>query len=159
RLANERLRDTINTTPPVLRATEDAEASVVELPADGALSLSLEQAVVLTLPHNRALTVEQINPMVAGPFLAWEQARFDPTLFAESSLARDRSQQVSRATGGLFGDEGQTTNHRVGIAQELPTGTDVEISAENTRAYSSRTPVQSDVRLGVTFTQALLQGA
>lgn len=148
--------------------TADAEARVTppadaaELPEDDPsepLKVSLEQAVVSALRHNRALAVEQLSPPIAGTFVQQEQALYDPTFFAETSLSRDRTQSVSRATGSTFSTQGQDIDTVAGVRQSLPTGTELEATVSHTRTYSDRTPQQHDVRAGISLTQALLQGA
>ncbi len=127
-------------------------------PETGPLNLSLEEAVMLALRNNRSLRVEQLAPAVAGTFEDVERARFDPVLFASGAYARERTQEVSRATGTSFETEGQEGNVTAGVAKEFPTGTRVEAGLTYDRSYSDRTPDQHDVRGFVSLTQALLRG-
>ncbi len=132
----------------------------LEAPAEtGPLRLSVEQAVVVALKQNRALRVEQINPVIAGTFEKLERAAFDPSIFAEASLLREKSQEVSRATGQSFGVKRQDTNISTGLAQKLPTGTDLAVGVTHDRTYSNRSPEQHQLRPAVSVTQALLRGA
>ncbi|MFI5403327.1 MAG: TolC family protein, partial [Planctomycetota bacterium] len=104
------------------------------------------------------LQVQQLAPAIAGTFEKVERARFDPVLFASGAVARERTQEVSRATGTAFETEGQEGEMAVGVAKEFPTGTRVEGGVEYDRSYSDRTPDQHDVRGFVSLTQALLRG-
>lgn len=140
------------------KAAENA-AGIDDVPAEGALELSPERAVVLALRNNRALSVEQFNPAIAGTFEQIELGIYDPRLFADGSLAREKRSETSRATGDTFNVKGQNSDARVGVAQRLPTGTDVAVDLSTNRAYSNRTSDQHEARAGLTLTQALLQGA
>jgi len=121
--------------------------------------LSVEQAVVLALRSNRGLAVEQLQPEIAGNFAEIERSIFDPTIFADFELSRDRQRQVSRATGETFDTEGEDERARVGVQQLLPTGTEIELDARMQRVASDRTPTQFEPRIGVGINQALLRGA
>lgn len=120
--------------------------------------LSLEEAVVRALENNPAVRAERLNAVVAGTFEERERAVFDPRFFAEISHSRDRSEQVSRATGERFPVEGEETRGQAGVAARLPTGTDVEIGVSHFQTESNRTPEQQAARVGLSLTQALLQG-
>lgn len=132
---------------------------VPEAGAGETLQLSLEQAVMLGLEHNRSLRVQQLNPVIAGTFADIERAVFDPTLFAQANYAEESAQQISRATGEIFSVKGSDISVSAGVSETLPTGTDLELSIEQTHSESSRTPKQNTTRAGLTLTQALLRGA
>ena len=139
-------------------------AFVPEPPLDGVdpsgpLRLSVEEAVILALRNNRSLSVEQLNPVIAGTFEDVERAVYDPEVFADGALTREEVQQTDRATGQLFSVTGEGSGLRVGGRQLFPTGTDVELSLTQDRDDSDRTPEQNSTRVGLTLTQALLQGA
>jgi len=127
-------------------------------PESGPLKLSLEGAVMLALRNNPSLRAEQLSPAIAGTFEEVERARFDPVLFASGAYARERTQEVSRATGTSFETEGAEGGVAAGVAKEFPTGTRVEGGVAYDRSYSDRTPDQHDVRGFVSLTQALLRG-
>lgn len=123
------------------------------------LQLSVENAVFLALQNNRDLAVQQLEPLIAGTFEAVERARFDPTLFGELSLQRDSVIRQSPDIQQEFAVRSQSEVGEVGIRQELPTGTSLELSISSDRSDSSRTLEQFGSRAGVSLTQALLQGA
>ena len=159
------LRDRLGIAPPPteaalpLNARFGVDRDLEPPPETGPLRLSLEQAVVVALKQNRALRVEQINPVIAGTFEKLEKAEFDPRLVAEASLFREKSQEVSRATGQSFGVQRQDTNISGGVEQKLPTGTDLALGVTHDRTYSNRSPEQHQLRPAVSVTQALLRGA
>lgn len=144
--------------PPVSAAPVPSPGPIPSPPDTGPLDLSLEQAVMLALRNNRSLKVEQLSPAIAGTFEEVERARFDPVLFASGAYARERTQEVSRATGTSFETEGQEGNVTGGVRKEFPTGTTVEGGLTYDRSYSDRTPDQHDLRGFVSLTQALLRG-
>jgi len=130
----------------------------LEPAADTVLELSVEQAVVSALANNRALVVEQFNPVIAGSFVDTERAVFDPTLFAEVSLESYRQRSFDVASSRLFSIDGDAQTIIGGISRQLPTGTDVslEISQQSSNRDDSR--ANDEARAGLNLTQALLRG-
>jgi outer membrane protein TolC len=130
----------------------------VALLQDGPLELSLEHAIMYALKNNRDLQVTQINPVIAGTFEQIERGVFDPELFAELEYFEEQAIEASRSTETQFSVEGSDTYAVAGIRQMLPTGTEVEGTLQQTRTDSNRTPGQDSARLGLSITQALLNG-
>jgi outer membrane protein TolC len=126
--------------------------------AGGELALSVEQAVFMALGNNPELRVHQYAPLAAGAFEQIERGAFDPEAFAALAYAEERASEVSRSTGAQFQVEGREREALAGLRQQLPTGTEVELSASQGQTVSSRTPEQQEARLGLTITQSLLQG-
>lgn len=125
---------------------------------DGLLTISVEDAVFMALGRNRDLRVRQFGPVIAGTFEQIERGRFDPELFGEISASRRESSEVARATGSQFNVQARDAAGQVGLRQELPTGTTMEGTVSQGRTISNRAPEQQEARLGLTVTQALLQG-
>ena len=82
-------RQRIETEPRVLPPEEAPEFPDSTDDPTQPLELSLEQAVVSSLRYNRSLSVEQLNPPIAGTFIAQEQAVYDPTVFAEAFVSAE----------------------------------------------------------------------
>tara|TARA_R100000027_G_scaffold50114_4_gene38788 strand:+ start:3141 stop:4790 length:1650 start_codon:yes stop_codon:yes gene_type:complete len=120
--------------------------------------VSVEEAVFLSLRNNPELRVQTLNPVIAGAFVEIERGVFDPTVFALFENREENLLETSRSTSEEFSVEGSERVAEVGIRQELPTGTEVELSAEQSRSASDRTPEQQEARIGLTVTQSLLQG-
>jgi outer membrane protein TolC len=136
-----------------------AEGVPFELPADGGpLALSIEQAVMLALAHNRDLQTRQLGPVIAGTFEQIERGVFDPELFAELEYGRESSEETSRSTGERFDVDARDSEVVAGVRQDLPSGTSVEGTVEQTRDASNRAPEQQIARVGLTVTQQLLRG-
>lgn len=114
--------------------------------------------MLLALAGNRDLRVQQLTPVIARAFEQIERGVYDPELFAEASIGRQRATEVSRATGEQFGFEAQDSSVVAGVRQRLPTGTDIALEARDDRGFSNRTRDQHEARLGLTVTQSLLQG-
>jgi outer membrane protein TolC len=149
--------------PPV-EMPEDLEPQPAETldfhwPADGeAVDMSLEQATMLALQHNKDLRVELLGPVIAGTFEEIERSVYDPELFAEMIYARERTIETSRSTEDQFPVEGEDLAAGFGVRQRIPTGTEIEATASLDYDSSSRTPEQYVSRLGIGLTQSLLQG-
>lgn len=126
--------------------------------AEGSIALSVEEAAVLALTRNREVQVVQLTPVVAGAFEMIERGVFDPEVFANTEFATEEVQETARSTGDQFGVRGDDRFYEVGVRQTLPTGTDVEIGATQSRSASSRAPEQQSLRVGLTVTQSLLRG-
>ena len=133
--------------------------SIIELPPAGQPpALSVEQFTMLALQRNRDLQVRQLNPVIAGTFEKIEGGFYDPELFAEFQYFNQKSTEISRATGELFPLEATDSDATIGLQQALPTGTTVAGSIAHEGNRSNRAPEQQTARVGLTVTQALLQG-
>lgn len=127
--------------------------------ATGPLRISVEQAVLQALRNNRALGVQQLEPSITETFEDIERAVFDPLLFVEMERGRVRRTETdpnSRGPGAITTDDITAT---AGLAQTLPTGTDLELSVSRDGNWGNNSRRQDEVRGGVTLTQALLRGA
>lgn len=129
-----------------------------ELPGEGPLELSVEQATMLSLENNRDLQVRRIGPVIAGTFEQIERGVFDPELFFELEYFEEQATETARSTGTQFSVEADETRGVAGVRQMLPTGTSVEAAVEQERSISNRTPEQYSARLGLSVTQSLLRG-
>ena len=150
--------ETVPVTVPDALQPRMAEAPSLELPPEGLLSLSVEQALMAALQNNPDLRVRQLSPVIAGAFEEIERGAFDPEVFGEAEYTEEEASEISRSTGGQFSVEGRDTAAVMGIRQQLPTGTRVEASVSQERSVSNRTPEQQNARLGLSVTQSLLRG-
>lgn len=120
----------------------------------GRLELSVEEAVVMALANNRSLGIQLYRPLISGTFAEQERAVFDPSLFAEAAAGREKIPQ---------GDDyrrTETENYRLGVEQELATGTALELALEQRRSDPDNITGDLRHRAGATLslTQALLRG-
>ena len=134
------------------------KVSPFEVPDEGPVALSVEQAALLALQNNRDLKVQQINPVIAGTFEQIERGMYDPELFAEYEYEEERGVETARSTGTKFSVQSTDRTAVAGLTQKLPTGTTAEATVEQERSTSNRAPEQEVARLGLSVTQALLRG-
>jgi outer membrane protein len=153
-------KEALDARPP---ATRGAASRATLEPASvtvgsGPLELSVEQALLLALRRNRSLVVEQLQAEITGAYELIERGVYDPELFARANHARGVATETTNVTGERFSVRSDGDAFEAGIRQRLPTGTALEISALHDRSASSRRPEQYEARVGMTVTQALLQG-
>ena len=120
--------------------------------------LSVEDAVFMALRHNRNLRVQELQPVIADAFVLTERGIYDPELFVNYQYGEESVAETDRGTGSAFSVDGLDYAAEAGIRQRLPTGTDVELSVQQDRSVSSRTPEEQEARVGLSITQSLLQG-
>lgn len=122
------------------------------------LELSVEELALHVLENNGDLRARRLAPVIAGTFEQIERGVFDPELFVEVAAAEERATETARSTGTQFEVDGSETTAVAGIRTLLPTGTTLEGTVEQIRSISNRAPEQQVARVGLTVTQALLQG-
>ncbi|EDY83939.1 outer membrane efflux protein [Verrucomicrobiia bacterium DG1235] len=122
------------------------------------LTLSVEDAVFTALERNRELRIQTLEPIRTGAFELIERGQFQPELYGVLQAGEEEVSENSRATGEQFSVTGRDASGEIGIRQTLATGTDVEVSLEQDRSLSNRTPEQQEARLGLSVTQSLLRG-
>lgn len=122
------------------------------------LQLAVEEVALQVLRNNRDLQVRQYTPLIVGTFEQLERGVFDPEVFAELEYAEERATETARSTGSSYEVEGEDHALAAGLRQTLPTGTTVQVGVEQARSISNRAPEQQEARIGLSVTQALLQG-
>ena len=139
---------------------QSAMASKIQLlqDDDGRYRVSVEQAVFLCMQNNRDLHIQRLDQEIAERFIDIERASFDPELLASISAGEERSSETDRGTGNQFEVESEDTELSLGLRQSFTSGTELEVDLSLSRNISDRTPDQAEGRLGITLTQALLQG-
>jgi outer membrane protein TolC len=135
-----------------------APAATLVVAGEPVLNLTVEEVTLLVLRNNRDLQVRQFTPVIAGTFEQLERGVFDTEAFAELGYEEERATETSRSSGSSYEVDGSDHTLIAGLRKELPTGTSVVASVEQTRSSSNRAPEQQQARLGLTVTQALLQG-
>lgn len=139
-------------------AIETPSADTASNPPNQTIELSLEDAVALALQNTPGLRAERLAPLIQGTFEAQERATFDPVLFGEVELARDRSIRQFQEIQVQEAFRSERERAELGLRQTLATGTEITLSLRNTRAESSRVREQYTGRAGISLTQALLRG-
>ncbi|WPJ96018.1 TolC family protein [Coraliomargarita algicola] len=133
-------------------------ASCVHAQSESAWGLSIEEAVFKALQNNRELSIQQLEPVIAGAFEKIERGVYDPELYASFEYVEEIASETSRSTVDQFSVEGSDVAAEVGLRQRLPFGTELEASVYSARSISNRAPEQQQVRYGLTITQQLLRG-
>ena len=133
-------------------------AERVDLPTPGqVLNLSIEQAVMGVLQHNRDLKIQKLEPVKVGTFENIERAAFDPELFAEILSTREELPASFRT------DEGPIINDKtefsgLGLRKKFATGTEVETGISHERSRPGDATDEQTTRIGLSLTQSLLKG-
>ncbi len=140
----------------ILSASADAGNNE---PAKDSLTISIEQAILLAMENNRSLIVQQMDPEIRRTYEEEERAVFDTVLGAEASPRRTVSDRLSRAGSSTESQTVDTTNGSVSLNKYFSSGTNLSLEGSATYTDSS---LYSDTftssRLGITVTQALLEG-
>lgn len=143
------------------RAAEDEEpgpVAMLEQDAEGRYRLSVEEAVFTAIRYNKDLLMQQLDYDISQTFEDIERGVFDPRAFARIEAGEARSSETDRGTGNQFEVDSEFTGAVIGLRQELPAGTDIELDVSIEQDKSDRTPDQSEARVGLSVTQALLRG-
>ena len=123
------------------------------------LKINIEGAILMAMQNNHSLIVESMNPDIKRTFEKEELGVFEPVLGAEASSRRTISERLERV---LLSTESQTVDTITGsasLSKFFSTGTNVELQGSSNYTDSS---LYGDTftynRLGITVTQALMQG-
>jgi outer membrane protein TolC len=125
----------------------------------GTLTVTITEAILLSLENNRALVVQRLNPSIRQTFEDQERAVFDPETGAEISAGRVEEERLARSGSETEDVTTDTADGTISLEQFFPTGTTVALEAR-TRMNDSSLYEDSfySSRLGMTVTQALLRG-
>jgi outer membrane protein len=129
-------------------------------PSKSSLTVNIEQAILMAMANNHSLVVEKMNPEITGTFEKEQRSIFDPVLGADVSQKRTVSDRLSRAGSSTENQILDTITGDISLDKYFSSGTTVSIDGSSSYTDSS---LYSDTfvsnRLGITVTQALLQGA
>jgi len=127
--------------------------------AEGPLKVDIQKAILLAMENNRSLIVERMNPEINRTFEQEELSVFEPVLGADVTQRRSVSERLGRYGSGTESQTADTVTGTVSLSKLFPTGTTVGLEGSSNYTDSS---LYSDTftsnRLGVSVTQALLQG-
>ncbi|TET32197.1 MAG: TolC family protein [Planctomycetota bacterium] len=140
-----------------LEKAPSAEKSA-ELPA-GPLDLSVNDAILMALENNREFLIERMNPAIRKTREKIESSAFDTTVTADVGASRSRTEKDTTSSGGYTNSVSRSTDAGVGLSKRFAGGTDVSLELSTARTLSSMYSDEHRSRAGLTFTQALLQGA
>jgi outer membrane protein TolC len=125
----------------------------------GPLKITITEAILLSLENNRALETERLSPSIKQTFEDQERALFDPAIAAEVAAGRIKGQRQARSGSQTEDFRNDTVEGIIFLEQYFPTGTAVLLEAGSEMSDSDlyEDPFYAS-RLGMTVTQALLQG-
>jgi len=125
----------------------------------GPLEIGIQKAILLAIENNRSLVVERMNPEISRTFEEEELAIFDPLLGAEVSNRRVVADRLTRAVSSAESSTLDSVTGLISLNKLFPSGTSIGLEGSTNYTDSS---LYSDTftatRLGVSVTQALLQG-
>lgn len=137
------------------RVSDANEAAAPE----GPLKIGIQEGILLAMENNQALIVERMNPQIRRTFEQEELAVFDPLLSPQMSTRRSVADRLSRAGSSTENSIVDSITGSISLAKLFATGTTLDLEASTSYTDSS---LYSDTftanRLGLTVTQALLQG-
>ncbi len=142
--------------PPSCLLSADANNTTA---AETPLKINIEEAILLAMENNRSLSVERTNPEISRTLEKEELGIFEPVIGAEAASGRARTETLSPTGSGIQNQIADTMTGSISLSKLFPTGTNLAITGSTSYIDSS---LYSDTftanRLGVTVTQALLQG-
>ncbi len=151
--------------PSALPGTQNAERSTKVLDTnevaapEGPLKIGVQEAILLAMENNQSLIIERMNPQIQQTFEQEELAVFDPLLSGEISPRRSVASRLSRAGSSTENSIVDSITGSASLSKLFPSGTALDLNASTSYTDSS---LYSDTftanRLGLTVTQALLQG-
>ena len=115
-------------------------------PARAPISLSIAEAVVNSLANNRSLEVQRVDPEIVRTGELAAEAPFDTVLEGRLSGSSERNDKL---------DDSDSQGLTLSASRFLATGTTLGIALD---ASNSDSADSASTRLGVSLTQALLQG-
>ena len=122
------------------------------------LSLTIDEAILMTMENNPALRIERMAPRIQQTYVDQARGDFDPIISGQASFYQ------ADAPAGIAGlsYEPDTTAGELavgaGVSQQMTTGTIIGIDLETGRDWSDRYSDRYHTRAGVSVVQALLKG-
>lgn len=138
---------------------ETPAATAAKAQPPGPLRITVGDAVVMCLENNRSLAVQRLAPEIQNTYEDQERAVFDPVLNAEIVRGRVRGERLPRSGSETEAYAEDTVDGAISLEKYFPTGTSVALEAGVNMTDSSLYDESLyESRLGLTVTQALLQG-
>jgi outer membrane protein len=127
------------------------------------ISITLQQALLMGLQNNSALTVQRYNPSIALTQVEAQRGAFDPILGISAQAGKNSTPGQVFGSGGYVQTGGQVVtdseNGSANLSENLPTGTNIQLGANinnsDTEGFGGQ---NSSTGFDLTLTQALLQG-
>jgi outer membrane protein len=127
--------------------------------SENPLQINIRSAILLAMENNKSLIVERMNPEIVRTFEKEELSTFDSVFAADASSRRAITERLERV---LLNTESSTLDSITGsasLSKYFPTGTNVALEGSTNYTDSSLYgDTFTNSRLGISVTQALLQG-
>ncbi|MBN2514938.1 MAG: TolC family protein [Deltaproteobacteria bacterium] len=147
----------VPTQPEEAITAPETPGEVPTIKPEGPITVTVQNAILIALEHNRALKVEKMNPAIRRTGEDEERAAFDPILTGGYSRDREKSEIPSRPNREGLTNENDAI---LAVSEYLPTGTDVSVELSTEQSWSNLyTDDLHASRVGLSITQALLRGA
>jgi len=142
-----------------LVSVEQPEETVPRTLLPGPLTLTITEAILLSLENNRSLVVQRLTPSIRQTAEDRERAVFDPATNAEVFGGRVKGKRLGRSGSETEDFNTNTVDGIISLEQYFPTGTTVALETSSQLDDSSLYDSSFySTRLGMTVTQALLRG-
>jgi outer membrane protein len=136
-----------------------APSPLVKIEPTGPLSITITEAVLISLEKNKSLVVQKLNPQINRTIEQQAQSVFDPDLTGTVSRGKTRLESPPTPGAGPLTSTQKTFNADASISEFFPTGTTLSLDGSISRLDESFTPDPFvTTRLGVGVTQSLLRG-
>ena len=127
---------------------------------EGPLKIGIQEAILMAMQNNQGLVVERMNPAIKRTFEEQERAIFDPVFGFQLSSRRALAERLSRAGSSTEMSTVDAIQGSTFLDTLFPTGTTLSVQGSTSTTDSSLySDTFAETRLGLTVTQALLQGA
>lgn len=122
------------------------------------LKIDLREAILTALEQNPGVSIQRLQPKIAKTVVKEQGAIFDPTLSASVNKTETKQQRFLGSRPDPFELTSKRSQYDVGLSQNLPTGTTISVNAAMSTSLSNIYTDQFSGNVGITVTQALLQG-
>jgi len=148
-----------NAQAQAVKETQIPKGQEANIPKTGPLSVTINEAVFMSLARNKSLIVQKLNPQIQSTFEEQAISVFDPNLRASFSDSRINAKTVPRPGLGSFSSLSKEFDADVSLNQFLPMGTILSLdgsTSDLTGSFLNEPFVSS--RVGGSLTQPLLRG-
>ena len=135
-----------------------ADEGVLSLDNEGPIKITVQDAVLFALGNNRSLEIERLNPEISRTYEQQEQARFDPVLDFSLGYREEKREELSEDPFYIMEEKTRETEATLGVSKFFATGTELGIDMSSASTWTDSYVDRHEHRVGLTVTQALLQG-
>ena len=136
---------------------EDSATHSVDSASD-TLYLRLDEALLSALEHNPAIGIQRLQVDIGREKVKAEKATFYPDVSASILKSKSESERRVGSLREPVGVTDERTSYSIEVTELIPTGTRITAGVTLDGAVSSLYTNQYESRMGLTVTQALLQG-